>query len=191
MSSLFRTLAIIISTLLLAAAVAFVDWPMIQRSEIAFDAKSVARRFGLDSSDLPVEIEARGEGFRWSFRYPGPDRKLMTSDDVLSQQELHIPAGVAVQLILESNDYLYFLSCPSLRLKEIAMRGLTHRMDITSVMPEGRHPIKTDPMCGYRNLHEDEMGTIVIQSPESFAHWGQRHIANQPYISPATSGSAE
>ena len=124
------------------------------------------RKLGFGVAGSTVPIEARGRRFHWSFRYPGLDRQLGTPDDVVVERNLRLPSGHSVELSLESEDYVYSLSCPSLGLKEIAVPDLTHVIRFETDVP-GSHALVTDPMCGWRPFHDDLMGQIIVEPIEA------------------------
>ncbi len=168
----------LLGIIVIAVAVSQVDWPSQSenRGETAVPpqtADEILHRFGLSPSVSPIPVEARGREFHWSFRYPGPDQLLSTPDDVLVEDQLHLPDHMPVQLTLESDDYLYFLSCPSLNLREMAMRGVKRTLLVNTNAPRGVHSLVTDPMCGLSQQHDDSMGNLVIESPMQFCQWAR------------------
>lgn len=170
--------AVAISIALVTLAVAVVDLP----SDATFhpiSSNEVRRQFGFPREGKPIYIYAVGEEFHWSFRYPGADGTIETDDDIITDDQLCLPTDFDIVLVLNSNDYLYFLTCPTMDLREIAMRGLTHQLRFrSSSESEGKHPLITDPMCGYRANHDDQMGSIKIMNEDDFGRWGNS-ILNQ------------
>lgn len=126
---------------------------------------------------VPVVIEARGHLFEWSFRYPGRDRKLGTPDDLRFDKELHLPVGVDVELKLESDDYMYIFSNAELGLRQIAVPELTYTVKFQAAKA-GSFDLLADPLCGWRSLHDDLMGRIIVQSAPEFDVWFGSSTAN-------------
>ena len=126
---------------------------------------------------VPVEIEARGKRFEWSFRYPGPDGELGTPDDFRSDRELHLPVGADVALKLESDDFIYIMSSPELELKQIAVPELTHTLKFHTARI-GSFNLLVDPLCGWRPLHDDLMGRVIIHSVTEFDVWFDKRVAD-------------
>lgn len=126
---------------------------------------------------FPVEIEARGSHFEWSFRYAGRDGILNTYDDLLVDKELHLPVGVDVELKLESDDFIYILYNPERGLKQIAVPELTYSLKFRTTKTE-TFDLRTDPLCGWRPLHDDLMGRVIIQSTKEFDEWFDNSIAS-------------
>jgi len=126
----------------------------------------------------PIEIEARGKRFEWSFRYPGQDGELGTSDDFLSHKELHLPLATKVVLKLESEDFIYIMSNPKLDLKQVAVPEITHTLKFYTTKI-GPFELLADPLCGWRPLHDDLMGRVIIHSVKDFNDWMNKMIAEQ------------
>ena len=124
----------------------------------------------------PVEIEARGKRFEWSFRYPGRDGELGTSDDFRSHKELHLPLETDVVLKLESDDFIYIMSNPELGLKQVAVPELTHTLKFHTAKI-GPFELLADPLCGWRPLHDDLMGRVIIHSVTDFNDWFKKMVA--------------
>jgi cytochrome c oxidase subunit 2 len=136
---------------------------------------------GNGSLGSPVEIEAKGKNFEWSFRYPGRDGKLGTSDDLRSGKKLHLPLGIEVILKLASEDFIYLMSCPELGLQQIAVPELTHTLEFHTG-EIGSFGLQVDPLCGWRPLHDDLMGQVVVRPAADFEAWFKKSIASQRSI---------
>ncbi len=70
-------------------------------------------------------VQVMGKQFEWHLRYAGPDGRFNTSDDVFSQDALHVPAGVNVTVQLRTQDVLHSFFLPYLRLKQDTVPGMT------------------------------------------------------------------
>lgn len=109
-----------------------------------------------------MEIEATGQQFNWTIRYPGPDGKIGTRnyklttannqlgldftdpktwDDVIPGQELYLPVGKKVRVRIIAKDVLHDFYLPHFRVKMDAVPGLPTYFVFT--------PIKTT--AEYRN----------------------------------------
>lgn len=115
-------------------------------------------------------VEARGRDFVWHFRMFGPDGELNTADDIDLGQDLHLPAGAQVELVLHSDDLIYTWICPELQVSEIAVPEMTHALQFTATTP-GTYDVQVDPLCGWLPLHDDQMGRVVVQSEVDFNAW--------------------
>lgn len=121
----------------------------------------------------PYSIEMSGNQFRWLVRYPGADGILRTADDVLSQRDVHIPVGITIDLKLKSNDYVYLLSLPEFRAKEVAVPTLEFSLQFRAE-DIGEYTLDGDEFCG--DPHPELKGRLFVESIEQFQDW----IRHQP-----------
>jgi len=122
-----------------------------------------------DTGTLTVLVT--GHEFQWHIRYPGPDGRLETNDDIHAPRHLHLPANVQVKLMLASKDYVYSLGLPHLQLKEIAVPDLSFSMEFDTD-DVGVFDLLGDQMCGY--THPDLVATLTVESPSDFNAWLDR-----------------
>lgn len=65
--------------------------------------------------DFPIEII--GHEFKWNFRYPGPDGKLGTGDDQISENnELFLPTHCTIRVSLKSDDFIYIFNVAATKM---------------------------------------------------------------------------
>ena len=117
---------------------------------------------------LVIGVEA--ENFRWTMRYPGPDRRFGTDDD-RSSASLRLPAGMPVELRLGSQDFVYTFALPDQNVHEAAVPGMEFVVSL-SAQNEGTISLLGNRMCGYD--HEGLNGFVTIVDPEEFSQW---HLA--------------
>lgn len=120
------------------------------------------------TSPPELRIEITGFEFQWHVRYPGPDGELGTEDDAWGRQDVHVPLGRDVELVLHSRDYLYTFALPHAGLKEIAVPDLTFSLRLTP-HELGRFELLGDQFCGYS--HPDLMGSFVVMTEADFERW--------------------
>ena len=127
-----------------------------------------------------LEIQIVGHQWWWEVRYPGPS----ASAAVTTANEIHVPVGRPVRLLLSSGDVIHSFWAPNLNGKKdlIPGRPTVHlfRADRPGVF-EGR----CAEFCGYQHAH---MGFLVIAEPAAeFQAWleAQRRPAAEP-SDPAT-----
>jgi cytochrome c oxidase subunit 2 len=137
-----------------------------------------------------ITIEALGQQWRWSFRFPGPDGVLGTTDvshvaaqnpfgldpdnpagqdDVLVYgNQIHLPQGHPVQVQLRSLDVLHDFYVPAFRVKMDAVPGLVTRLWFT---PEraGTYEVVCAEYCGL--AHHAMRGAITVEPEAAFADW--------------------
>lgn len=80
-------------------------------------------------ADLPpaaesMNVQAFAEQFAWNFRYPGPDGKFGTADDLMTINQLHIPIGKKVVVYLSAKDVIHSFFVPYGRIKQDAVPGM-------------------------------------------------------------------
>jgi heme/copper-type cytochrome/quinol oxidase subunit 2 len=110
----------------------------------------------------PYRIELTGSDYRWRVRYPGLDGVLGNKDDVTDQSEIHLPADTEIVLELRSTDYVYIVSIPELKLKEIAAPTLEFRLRFQPLQV-GRLVLEGDDFCG--DTHPELKRTVMSSLP--------------------------
>lgn len=115
---------------------------------------------------LTVEVVA--EQFAWNIRYPGPDGKLATPDDVIALNQLHFPVGRPLIVSLQSKDVIHSFFLPEFRVKQDAVPGMTTRIwfEATRV---GKWEIACAELCGLG--HYRMKGFVTVETPEEFERW--------------------
>jgi len=115
-----------------------------------------------------MNIEVTAEQFAWNIRYPGPDGKLDTADDVVTLNQLHFPVGRAVVVTLHSKDVIHSFFLPEFRVKQDAVPGMSTRIwfEATRV---GHWEIACAELCGLG--HFRMKGFVTVETPEEFDRW--------------------
>lgn len=119
-----------------------------------------------------ILVNADGGEFRWRFRFAGRDGELGTDDDIVADDELHLPAEAMVHLTVTSRDNVYVFSVPSLQLRRVAVPELIYRVDFRSGTPQS-HDAVMDAMCGAPPWYGPTMGRIRVESQDAFDQWFQ------------------
>jgi cytochrome c oxidase subunit 2 len=112
----------------------------------------------------------------WEVRYP--DAHVVTAN------EIHLPAGVAMQLALESGDVIHELWIPQLGPKMDAVPGQTNRMVLEGTTL-GTYLGFCAEFCGA--CHAQMRCRVIVESPQDFAVWE----ASQQQLPVGVSGEAE
>jgi cytochrome c oxidase subunit 2 len=140
-------------------------------------------------------VEAVGQQWHWSFRFPGEDGELGTTDarlitpenpfgvnpddpngqdDVLvSHPELHLPIDRPVKVLLRSKDVLHDFAVPQFRVKMDLVPGMITFLWFTPTKL-GRYEIMCEELCGM--AHHAMRGAVVVDEASSFDTW----LADQP-----------
>ena len=134
-------------------------------------------------------VEATGEQFMWTFRYPGDDGafgllapELISAtntlgldpkdppgkDDVISVNQLHLPAGKPVRLRLRSRDVIHSLFLPHFRIKQDAVPGMEIEVWFQPMKP-GSYEIACAQLCGLG--HYRMRAFVTVESDDAFNKW--------------------
>lgn len=140
-------------------------------------------------------VEAVGQQWHWSFRYPGADGKLgevdnerVSSDNpfgidpedpnshddvVVRNPEAHIPIDRPVKFLLRSKDVLHDFAVAQFRVKMDLVPGMDTYLWLTPTQ-NGRFEILCEELCGIG--HHTMRGAVVVEEKGDFDTW----LANQP-----------
>lgn len=135
-------------------------------------------------------IEATGQQWQWGFRLPGPDGVLGTAavaqmssenpfglnprdpyarDDILVEtNELHVPLGKPVKIVLRSKDVLHDFYVPEFRARMNLVPGIVTYFWMTPTRA-GKYDILCAQLCGVG--HYQMRGTIVVENQAAFDAW--------------------
>jgi cytochrome c oxidase subunit 2 len=137
-----------------------------------------------------VEVEAVGQQWHWSFRYPGEDGQFgKTSiskmsidnpfgidpedpagqDDVLiPNSELHLQLDQPVKVLLRSKDVLHDFAVAEFRVKMDLVPGMVTYVWLTPTR-EGRFDLLCEEFCGI--AHHAMRGTVVVENEQDYQAW--------------------
>ena len=63
----------------------------------------------------PVAVAVVARDYGWTYRFAGSDGAMNTSDDLTSENELHLPCGREIELLVQSEDYVCTFDVPGSR----------------------------------------------------------------------------
>jgi cytochrome c oxidase subunit 2 len=107
-----------------------------------------------------LEITVRGRQWWWEFRYP--------SFEVVTANELHVPAGRPVALTLQGPDVIHSFWVPQLGGKRDVVPGRLNRLIFTADTP-GEYRGQCAEFCGVSHAN---MGMrVIVDAPDAFARW--------------------
>jgi cytochrome c oxidase subunit 2 len=140
-------------------------------------------------------VEAMGQQWTWSYRFPGKDgvlgatdAKLITpdnpfgldpkdpkgADDILiSSPELHLPINKPVRVLLRSTDVNHQFAVPQFRVKMDLVPGMITYFWLTPTRT-GRFDVLCEQLCGM--AHFAMRGRVVVDDEKTFRTW----LSNQP-----------
>jgi cytochrome c oxidase subunit 2 len=122
----------------------------------------------------PIRIKATGHKFFWRFSFSGDDQKFGTPDDLVSNKVLHLPLDSDVQLVVESEDFVYSFHVPELKLRHVAVPELSYCLDFRTGGP-GNYTAIMDPACGAGLFQDQDMGNVMIVPRRAFEAWYLRN----------------
>lgn len=120
----------------------------------------------IPQSDIQIQVTAKQ--FNWQVTYPGPDGKLGTEDDKTFDNEVHVPVGKPVILILKSRDVIHSFYMPNLRFKQDAVPGREIHQWFQVTKP-GKYEIPCAELCGFG--HSGMRGWLYVHTPDEYAKW--------------------
>jgi cytochrome c oxidase subunit 2 len=140
-------------------------------------------------------VEAVGQQWQWSFRFPGRDGVLGTvssrqispdnpfgldpadpygRDDILVEgSEVHLPRGRPIKVVLRSKDVLHDFFVPQIRSKMDLVPGMVTYFWFTPTRT-GRFEILCAELCGVG--HYTMRGALVVDDKPAFDAW----LSQQP-----------
>lgn len=145
--------------------------------------------------DEASEVEVVGQQWYWSYRLPGEDGKLgivdnrlITSDNplgidpndpagqddvVVDGEELHLPIGVPVKMLLRSVDVLHDYYVPEFRAKMDMVPGMVTFLwfEPTKI---GEYEVLCAELCG--TGHSFMRGAVFVDSDEDYQLWLQDQL---------------
>jgi len=106
-----------------------------------------------------LDIYITGKQWMWKVQYPTGQREI---------NELHVPMGRAVKLILASEDVVHSFYVPALRLKHDVVPGSYQTFWFEPKEP-GRYHIFCAEYCG--TGHSDMGGWMTVMTPSDYENW--------------------
>jgi cytochrome c oxidase subunit II len=134
-------------------------------------------KFRSAAPKVPVLAEITGRQFQWVMRYPGPDGKLNTRDDLVVVDDLHFVKDKMALIYLKSSDVLHSFFLPQLRIKQDAVPGLTIPVWFDADKP-GEYELACAELCGWG--HYKMRGRVYVhETDEQLQKWIDEKLAEQ------------
>ena len=159
--------------------------------------------------DDAAEVEAIGQQWQWTFRFPGQDGVMGTTDaklislqnpfgldpddpngldDVLIADDVvHLPIDQPVKMLLRSKDVLHDFAVPQFRVKMDLVPGLVSYLWFTPTRT-GKFDILCEELCGL--AHHTMRGSVVVEEQEEFQAWLDSHPTFAQATAAQTLGNA-
>jgi cytochrome c oxidase subunit 2 len=123
----------------------------------------------------PVRVKITAHQWWWQIEYPGNNPQ----DHAVTANELHVPAGLPVELELTSADVIHSFWLPNLDGKHDLIPSHVIKTYFQADAP-GDYSGRCAEFCGYQHAHMDLL--LVAQPPSEFQAWlaAQRQPAREP-----------
>jgi len=133
-------------------------------------------RYPKEAPAASIQVEILAEQFAWNIRYPGPDGRFGTTDDISTINQLHLPVGMPVQINIRSKDVIHSFFVPEFRVKQDAVPGLPTRIWVEATRP-GQFEIRCAELCGLG--HYRMKGFVTTEPIADFQSWLMETKANE------------
>jgi cytochrome c oxidase subunit 2 len=110
---------------------------------------------------IPIHIVAK----QWMW-------KLQHAEGAREINNLHVPAGVPVKLIMTSEDVIHSFYVPALRIKQDLVPG-RYTSIWFNAEKEGSYPLRCAEFCG--TDHSAMGGQLIVMRPDDYAAWLARN----------------
>ncbi len=168
-----------------ALEIAWTIAPAILLVILAFVSRSVWAEIKEHVPPSDVQLQVTAKQFNWEVAYPGLDGKFGTDDDVTMDNDVHVPVGKTVRVLLKSRDVIHSFFVPNLRFKQDAVPG--HEIPTWfKVTKPGKYEIPCAELCGFG--HSGMRGWLYVHPVEEYEAWVREHHA-APIGAPAQPGS--
>jgi cytochrome c oxidase subunit 2 len=122
--------------------------------------------------DDVIEVYVVGRQWMWKLQHPDGQREI---------NELHVPLGQPVKLIMTSEDVIHSFFVPDFRIKQDVVPGRYTSTWFQAIKP-GRFRLYCAEYCG--TDHSKMIGWVVVQDPAEYQEW----LSSQADRSLATRG---
>jgi cytochrome c oxidase subunit 2 len=109
--------------------------------------------------DETINIYVVGKQWMWKFQHLDGTREI---------DELHVPVGRAVKLIMTSEDVIHDVFVPAFRVKADVLPGRYTNIWFQATKP-GRYHLFCAEYCGTR--HSGMIGEVVVMEPSEYQTW--------------------
>ncbi len=114
-----------------------------------------------------MEIYVIGKQWMWKIQHPGGQREI---------NDLHIPAGRPVKLIMTSQDVIHSFFVPEFRVKQDVLPG-RYTFEWFEALKPGRHHLFCTQYCG--TSHSGMVGWVDVMAPAAYEAWLSQVAADQ------------
>jgi cytochrome c oxidase subunit 2 len=106
-----------------------------------------------------MDVYVVGKQWMWKFQHPSGRREI---------NELHIPVGTPVKLMMATEDVIHSFFIPAFRVKYDVVPGSYRTMWFEATKP-GTYHLFCAEYCGTK--HAGMTGQVVVMQPDEFQRW--------------------
>jgi cytochrome c oxidase subunit 2 len=157
-----------------------IAFPAVTLLALLVHTAGISRALVLPGEERPLRIEVIARQYWWEVRYPDAGEGAVTAN------EIHLPLGREVELLLSSADVIHSLWIPNLHGKMDMIPGRVNRQRFTATRT-GVLRGQCAEFCGLQ--HSFMAFWAVVEEPEEFEAWLERQ--RQPVPRPAEARAAQ
>jgi cytochrome c oxidase subunit 2 len=128
----------------------------------------------LERPPAELTIQVTGRQYNWEVVYAGADGTFGTADDRPFVDEIHVPVGRKVQVILKSKDVVHSFFLPNFRLKQDAVPGRTIEGWFEATRP-GKYELPCAMLCGFG--HSGMKAWLYVHPPADYERWAKENLS--------------
>lgn len=117
------------------------------------------------------EVYVVGKQWMWKIQHPQGNREI---------NELHVPVGVPIKLVMTSQDVIHSFFIPAFRIKQDVLPGRYTTAWFEATKP-GEYHLFCAEYCG--TSHASMKGRVVVMKQEDFERWLAGSTQEEPMIS--------
>ncbi len=106
-----------------------------------------------------VELHVIGKQWMWKIQHPEGNREI---------NQLHVPVGQTIKLVLASQDVIHSFFLPAFRIKQDVLPG-RYRTEWFRATKPGVYHLFCAEFCG--TAHSRMVGELVVMPPDEYARW--------------------
>ncbi len=115
-----------------------------------------------------LEIQVIGKQWMWKIQHPGGQREI---------DELHIPVGRPIKLIMTSQDVIHSFGIPAFRITQDVIPG-SYSTEWFTATKVGEYHLFCREFCGMG--HSQMVGRVVVMEPQDYQAW----LSGAPHYEP-------
>ena len=109
------------------------------------------------AASLPIYVV--GRQWMWKFQHPGGQREI---------NELHVPVGRPIKLIMASQDVIHSVFVPAFRMKQDVLPG-RYTETWFQATKTGEYHLYCTEYCG--SYHSGMIGSVTVMDPVEYEEW--------------------